>query len=63
VKLISLNEVARRIGLSDKTVRKYRERLPGGVMVGARVLYREDAVLKFIEAGGVLAERLNTALG
>ena len=54
MKLLSIAEISRKIGLSDKTVRKYRERLPGGVVIGRRVLYREDAVEKFIKAGGVI---------
>jgi hypothetical protein len=50
--LISIPGLARETGLSEKTLRKYRERLPGATVIGRRVLYRKDLVLKFIEAGG-----------
>lgn len=55
MKLICISEIARKIGVSDKTIRKYQERLPGAVVVGKRTLYREDEVLRFIEAGGTSA--------
>jgi hypothetical protein len=55
MKLLSLTELSRLIGLSDKTLRLYRDRIPGAVVVGKRTLYREEAVLRFIEQGGSLA--------
>jgi hypothetical protein len=55
MKLLSIPEISRLIGRSDKTVRLYKERLPGAVLIGKRTLYREDAVMKFIEGGGVFS--------
>ena len=53
MKLICVSEISRKLGVSDKTIRKYQERLPGAVVIGKRTLYREEEVLKFIEAGGI----------
>ena len=51
MKLICISEIARKIGVSDKTIRKYQERLPGAVVIGKRTLYREEEVLKVHRSG------------
>lgn len=50
--LLSLSEVARRLGVSDKTARQFKSELPGAVRVGQRVKYTEDAIADFIRRGG-----------
>jgi len=52
---ITIPGIARITGVSEKTIRKYRGRLPGAVAIGRRVLYNEATIRKFIEAGGMLA--------
>ena len=50
--LLTLSQVAQRLGISDRTVRHFREQLPGGVRVGRRIKYTEDAIGEFIRRGG-----------
>jgi hypothetical protein len=56
--LLTLSEVARRLGVSEKTARQLRSELPGAVRVGQRIKYREDALIGFIERGGCSPERV-----
>lgn len=50
--LLSLSQVAQRLGVSEKTARQFKTELPGVVRVGQRVKYREDAIIEFIQSGG-----------
>lgn len=50
--LLTLSEVARRLGVSEKTARQIRSELPGAVRIGQRVKYREDSLAEFIGRGG-----------
>ena len=50
--LLTLQEVAHRLGVSDKTARQFKDELPGAVRVGRRVKFREDAIVEFIQRGG-----------
>ena len=52
MKLISISEVAQKLGVSDKTARKLKDELPGAVRILGRTKYREDAILDFITNGG-----------
>lgn len=55
MKLLTLTEVARRLGVSEKTARQFKSELPGVVRVGQRVKYTEDAIVEFIRRGGCRA--------
>lgn len=48
--LLTLEQVARRLGVSDKTARKLAPQLPS-VLIGKRYRYPEDGVTAFINAG------------
>ena len=50
--LLSLSDVARRLGVSEKTARQFKSELPGVVRVGRRIKYTEDAISDFIRSGG-----------
>jgi len=52
LRLLTLTGVARYLNVSDSTARKIRHRLPGGVRVNKRILYREDAIREFIANSG-----------
>ncbi len=52
MRLLTLSEVAQRFGLSAKTIRQFKNELPGAVRVGRRVKYSEDGVAEFIRRGG-----------
>jgi predicted site-specific integrase-resolvase len=52
VGLLTLAEVARRLGVSEKTARQFKSELPGVVRVNRRVKYTEDAITEFIRRGG-----------
>lgn len=52
MRLLTGTEVARRLGLSMKTFRKVAATLPGQVRLGDRVRFREDELIKFLDAGG-----------
>lgn len=52
MRLLSLSQVARQLGLSDPTARKIAPQLPGAVRLNKRIRYREDAILEFIQSGG-----------
>jgi RNA polymerase sigma factor (sigma-70 family) len=57
MQLLTLAEVARRLGLSEKTAREVAKQFPT-VKVGKRIRYREDALAEFIARGGATsAER------
>jgi len=50
--LLTLSDVARRLGVSEKTARQFKSELPGVVLIGRRVKYTEDAITEFIRRGG-----------
>jgi len=50
--LLSLPQVAQRLGVSEKTARQISGRLPGACRIGARLKFDERAIAAFIEAGG-----------
>jgi len=52
MRLLSLCQVARQLGISDPTCRKIAAQLPGAVRISKRVRYREDAILEFVQQGG-----------
>ena len=56
MKLMSFAEVCRRVGVCDKTGRKFRDQIPNPVRIGRRVMWPEDSVDTFIRSGGC-AER------
>ena len=49
--LISLSEVAKRLGVLLATARKISPQLPGAVLVSKRIRYNEYAINQFITAG------------
>lgn len=57
MKLLSFTEVCRRVGVCDKTARKFRDQIPNPVKIGRRVMWPEDAVEAFIRRGGCTEER------
>jgi len=55
MKLLTLSEVAQRLSVSPQTIRRhFKGQLPGGVRVGRRIKYTEDAIADFIRGGGCL---------
>ena len=50
--LLTLSEVAHRLGVSDKTARQFKAELPGAVRIGQRIKFREDAIIEFVQRGG-----------
>jgi excisionase family DNA binding protein len=56
MQLLTLAEVARRLGVCDKTARKVVQQLPT-VRVGKRVRYRSDVLENFVERGGLTIQR------
>lgn len=50
--LLTLQEVAQRLGVSDKTARQFKSDLPAGVRIGRRIKYTEDSIAEFIRRGG-----------
>jgi hypothetical protein len=50
--LLTLSQVAMRLGISERTVRQFKSELPGAVRVGQRIKYTEDAIAEFIRRGG-----------
>jgi predicted DNA-binding transcriptional regulator AlpA len=50
--LLTLSQVARRLGVSEKTARQFKSELPGVVLIGRRVKYTENAIIEFIQRGG-----------
>jgi hypothetical protein len=52
MKLLTFTEVSRQLGVSLPTARKIRAQLPGAVLIGTRIRYREDAILEFVQRGG-----------
>lgn len=59
--LLTFAQVARLLGVSEKTARQFKSELPGVVLVGRRVKYTEDAIAEFIRRGGCRpAERPST---
>jgi predicted site-specific integrase-resolvase len=52
MRLLTFTDVARLLGVSLPTARKFRGELPGAVRVSRRIRYREDAIADFIRAGG-----------
>ena len=53
--LLTLIEVARRLGVSEKMARKLVQEFPG-VNVGKRIRYPESAIHEFIARGGVRSQ-------
>jgi predicted DNA-binding transcriptional regulator AlpA len=52
VSLLTLSQVAQRLGISEKTIRNFKSELPGGVRVGRRIKYLESDISEFIRRGG-----------
>ena len=52
MRLMNFAEVCRRVGVCDKTARKFRDQIPNPVRIGQRVMWPEDSVDAFIRAGG-----------
>jgi predicted DNA-binding transcriptional regulator AlpA len=52
VSLLNLNQVAQRLGISEKTLRNFKGELPGAVRVGRRIKYQESDITDFIRRGG-----------
>lgn len=52
MRLLTLADVTRILGLSEATVRKMAHQLPGAVRINRRVRYRADALEAFINRGG-----------
>ncbi len=50
--LLTLSQVAQRLGVSERTVQGFKSELPGAVLIGKRVKYTEDSISEFIERGG-----------
>jgi predicted DNA-binding transcriptional regulator AlpA len=50
--LLGQPQVLRMLGVTRSTFDKFKANLPGQVMVGARVKFREDVIIEFIESGG-----------
>jgi predicted DNA-binding transcriptional regulator AlpA len=50
--LLTLSEVGRRLGVSERTVRQFKSELPGAVRIGRRVKYTEEAITEFVRRGG-----------
>jgi predicted site-specific integrase-resolvase len=50
--LLTLSQVARRLGVSEKTARQFKSELPGVVLIGRRVKYTEEAIAEFVRRGG-----------
>lgn len=61
MRLLTLADVTRILGLSEATVRKMANQLPGAVRINRRVRYRADALEAFINRGGCCAEQAATA--
>jgi hypothetical protein len=57
MRLLTFTDVARLLGVSLPTARKFRDELPGAVRVSQRVRYREEAIEDFVRRGGFLADK------
>jgi hypothetical protein len=53
MKTISLAELARRLGVSQPTISKIADSIPGQVRIGQRLRFREDIALSFFANGGM----------
>ena len=62
VKLLSFSDVAQRLNCSVKTARDLRAQLPGVVIVGCRLKFREDAITQFIQRGGCMEPAPSTGV-
>ena len=54
MKLLTLVEVARALGICYTTAHKLRDTLPGAVWLGNRRRWRESAIAEFVENCGTL---------
>ena len=54
MKLLTLAEISRRLGVSPRTMKKMAGELPGRVLINGRPRYREDGLAAFLEAGGTV---------
>lgn len=50
--LLSLSQVAVRLGVSEATLRQFKNELPGAVRVGLRTKWTEESIAEFIQRGG-----------
>jgi predicted DNA-binding transcriptional regulator AlpA len=53
MRLLTLVEVARLLGICYSTAHKIRRDLPGVVWLGSRRRWREDDIKRFIDGGGL----------
>jgi hypothetical protein len=61
MRLISLAECARQLGISEPTARKIASQIPGAVRINKRLRYRSDSVAEFIAAGGCSGKNVVTS--
>jgi len=52
MRLLTLRDVAKRLGVCELTARRFKSELPGSVRVGRRVKYVESEITEFIRRGG-----------
>ena len=55
MRLLTFSDVARRLGISEPTARKFRDQLPGAVRLSKRTRWIEDEIDQFIRRGGLQA--------